>query len=89
MGAVAGSIGEIVAFGLDDRYFDTYADRVRAQTAASVTSAAAKVGPARPARLGGGGRPRQDRGGAAGAQPGRDPPRGRRRERGADVVSAR
>ena len=24
-------------FGLDDRYFDTYADRVRAQTAASVT----------------------------------------------------
>jgi len=43
MGAVAGSIGEIVAFGLDDRYFDTYADRVRAQTAASVTSAAAKV----------------------------------------------
>jgi len=43
MGAVAGSIGEIVAFGLDDRYFDTYADRVRAQTAATVTSAAAKV----------------------------------------------
>jgi zinc protease len=43
MGAVAGSIGEIVAFGLPDRYFDTYADRVRAQTTASVTSAAAKV----------------------------------------------
>jgi zinc protease len=43
MGAVAGSIGEIVAFGLDDRYFENYADRVRAQTAASVTSAAAKV----------------------------------------------
>ncbi len=40
MGAVAGSIGEIVAFGLDDRYFDTYAERVRAQTAATVTAAA-------------------------------------------------
>ncbi len=43
MGAVAGSIGDIVAFGLDDRYFDTYADRVRAQTVATVTAAAAKV----------------------------------------------
>jgi zinc protease len=43
MGAVAGSIGEIVAFGLDDRYFDTYADRVRAQTPATVMAAAAKV----------------------------------------------
>jgi zinc protease len=43
MGAVAGSIGEIVAFGLEDRYFDTYADRVRAQTPATVTAAAAKV----------------------------------------------
>jgi zinc protease len=40
MGAVAGSIGEIVAFGLDDRYFDTYAERVRAQTAGTVTAAA-------------------------------------------------
>ena len=45
MGAVAGTIGEIVAFGLDDRYFDTYADRVRAQTVASVTRP-------RPARFG-------------------------------------
>ena len=43
MGAVAGSIGEIVAYGLDDRYFDTYADRVRAQTPATVTAAAAEV----------------------------------------------
>jgi zinc protease len=43
MGAVAGSIGEIVAFGLDDRYFDTYADRVREQTVATTTAAAAKV----------------------------------------------
>ncbi len=43
MGAIAGSIGEIVAFGLEDRYFDSYADQVRAQTPASVTAAAAKV----------------------------------------------
>jgi zinc protease len=43
MGAVAGSIGDIVAFGLDDRYFDTYADRVRAQNVSTVTAAAAKV----------------------------------------------
>jgi zinc protease len=43
MGAVAGSIGDIVAFGLDDRYFDTYADAVRAQTPASVTAAAVKT----------------------------------------------
>ena len=40
MGAVAASIGEIVAFGLDDRYFDTYADKIRAQTPATVTAAA-------------------------------------------------
>jgi zinc protease len=43
IGAVAGTIGEIVAFGLDDRYFDTYADKVRAQTPASVTSAATRT----------------------------------------------
>ncbi|HUR94024.1 MAG TPA: pitrilysin family protein, partial [Gemmatimonadales bacterium] len=43
MGAVAGSIGEIVAFGLDDRYFETYADNVRAQTTATVTAAAART----------------------------------------------
>jgi zinc protease len=40
MGAVAGSVGEIVAFGLADRYFHTYAERVRAHTAATVTAAA-------------------------------------------------
>jgi len=40
MDAVAGSIGEIVTFGLDDRYFDGYADRVRAQTLATVSAAA-------------------------------------------------
>ena len=43
MGAVAGTIGEIVAFGLDDRYFDTYADKVRAETAANVTAAAVRT----------------------------------------------
>ena len=43
IGAVAGTIGEIVAFGLDDRYIDTYADKVRAQTPASVTSAASRT----------------------------------------------
>jgi zinc protease len=40
MAAVAGSVEELVAFGLSDRYFDTYAEKVRAQTAASVTAAA-------------------------------------------------
>jgi zinc protease len=43
MGAVASTIGEIVAYGLDDRYFDTYADKVRAQTPATVTAAAART----------------------------------------------
>ena len=43
MDAVAGSIEEIVAFGLSDRYFDTYAERVRAQTPASVTAAARRT----------------------------------------------
>jgi len=40
MGALAGSIDDIIAFGLDDRYFDTYAATIRRQTAASVTTAA-------------------------------------------------
>jgi zinc protease len=40
MGALAGSIGDIVTFGLDDRFYDTYADKVRAQTAESVVAAA-------------------------------------------------
>jgi len=43
MGAVAGTIDAIVTFGLDDRYFDTYADKVRAQTPASVTTAATRT----------------------------------------------
>jgi len=43
MGAVAGTIDEIIAFGLDDRFFDTYADKVRAQTPATVTAAAVRT----------------------------------------------
>ena len=33
MAAVAADIRSLVVFGLDDRYFDTYAERVRAVTA--------------------------------------------------------
>jgi zinc protease len=48
MGAVSGSIGDIVTYGLDDRYFDSYADRIRAQTVDLVTSAArATIAPER------------------------------------------
>jgi zinc protease len=43
MGAVAATIDDIVTFGLDDDYFDTYADRVRAETAQSVEAAAART----------------------------------------------
>ncbi len=43
MAALANSIGNIVTFGLDDRYYDTFADRVRAQTIESVTSVAGEV----------------------------------------------
>jgi zinc protease len=43
MGALASTISEIVAFGLDDRYYDTYAGAVRAETAASVTAAARRT----------------------------------------------
>jgi zinc protease len=49
MGAVAGSLADIVTFGLDDRYFDTYGDRIRAQTGATVAAAAKEV--IRPDRL--------------------------------------
>ncbi|MGZ8398654.1 MAG: M16 family metallopeptidase [Gemmatimonadales bacterium] len=41
--ALAGSIGNIVTFGLDDRYYDTFADKVRAQTVESVTAIAGEV----------------------------------------------
>jgi zinc protease len=43
MGAVAGSLSDIVAFGLEDRYFDTYGDRIQSQTIATVTAAAREV----------------------------------------------
>jgi zinc protease len=40
MDAVSGTLGDIVTFGLDDRYYDTYAERIRTQTVDSVTAAA-------------------------------------------------
>jgi len=43
MSALAGSIANIVTFGLDDRYYDTFADKVRAQTVESVTAVAGEV----------------------------------------------
>ena len=43
MSSLAAAIGDIVTFGLDDRYYDTFADSVRAQTVQSLTSAAAEV----------------------------------------------
>jgi zinc protease len=39
-GAVAGSIGEIVKYGLDDHYYDTYAGKVSALTVRDVKEAA-------------------------------------------------
>jgi zinc protease len=43
MSALAAAIGNIVTFGLDDRYYDTFADKVRAQTVESVTAVAGEV----------------------------------------------
>jgi zinc protease len=43
MDAVAGSLSDIVTFGLDDRYFDTYGEQIRKQTVASVSAAAKEV----------------------------------------------
>jgi len=43
MAALAGSIGNIVTYGLDDRYYDTFAEKVRAQTIAGVTAVAGEV----------------------------------------------
>jgi zinc protease len=40
MDAVAGSVDDIVAFGLDDDYFDTYAGKIRSQSLSTVTAAA-------------------------------------------------
>ena len=46
-GAVAGSLGEIVRFGFDDRYYDSYAAKVRAVTLADAAQAAQLVQPDR------------------------------------------
>jgi zinc protease len=43
MGAVGGSIAEIIRFGLPDNYFSTYADNVRALGVADVMKAATQV----------------------------------------------
>jgi zinc protease len=43
MAEVAGSISDIVTYGLDDRYYDTFAAKVRSQTVQSLTAAAAEV----------------------------------------------
>jgi zinc protease len=43
MGALAGAITDIVSFGLDDRYYDTFAEKVRAQTIQNLTQVAAEV----------------------------------------------
>ena len=70
MSALAASIGNIVTFGLDDRYYDTFADKVRAQTVESVTAIAGEVVHPEPAGLGGRGRPLEDRGRFARAEAG-------------------
>ena len=46
-GAVAGSLGEIVRFGYDDRYFETYAARVQALSLADVATATKLLEPDR------------------------------------------
>jgi zinc protease len=43
MAALSGAIVDIVSFGLDDRYYDTFADRVRAQTVQSLSEVAREV----------------------------------------------
>ena len=43
MAALSGAIIDIVSYGLDDRYYDTFAEKVRAQTVQSLTSVAAEV----------------------------------------------
>ncbi len=45
--AVAGSLSQIVTYGLDDRYFDTYATRVTALGVKDLADAAQVVDPAR------------------------------------------
>jgi zinc protease len=41
--AISGTLSNIVTFGLPDRYYDSYGDKVRAQTQASVAAAAKSV----------------------------------------------
>ena len=43
MSALAGSIGDIITYGLDDRYYDTFAEKVRGQTVEGVTRVAGEV----------------------------------------------
>ena len=43
MAALSGAIVDIVSFGLDDRYYDTFAEEVRGQTIQSLTQVAAEV----------------------------------------------
>ncbi|MGH7578645.1 MAG: M16 family metallopeptidase, partial [Gemmatimonadales bacterium] len=43
MDAISGTLADIVTFGLEDRYYDTYGDRVRSQTPATVGAAAKAV----------------------------------------------
>ncbi|MBA3892588.1 MAG: insulinase family protein [Gemmatimonadales bacterium] len=43
MAAISGTLADIVTFGLDDRYYDTYGDEIRSQTVASVQAAAKAV----------------------------------------------
>ncbi len=49
MAAVSADIRSLVVYGLDDRYFDSYADRVRGVTAAAAVAGAAEV--VKPERL--------------------------------------
>jgi zinc protease len=43
MGALSGAITDILSYGLDDRYYDTFAQKVRSQTIQSLTQVAAEV----------------------------------------------
>jgi zinc protease len=43
MAALSGAIVDIVSYGLNDRYYDTFAERVRAQTIQNLTEVAAEV----------------------------------------------
>src|SRR5688500_6916747 len=43
MAALSGAISDIVTYGLDDRYYDKFADKVRSQTVQSLTTVATEV----------------------------------------------